>query len=101
MFSIPDSLPEGPHQDPHKHGSYQATEIGTNATERETKVHALSEERVHTSTHSSLKILLQSVQKLPYLGKLEVHSSVHTYNKQDNNNYSEQKVIGLAVAVLN
>lgn len=59
---------------PDKHGDNEWSEVGSDATEGESKVHALGEERVHPASHTSTQVRFQNLQKLIHL----FHQQQHT-----------------------
>ena len=52
---------------PHKHWSDEGPEICSDSAERQTKVHALAEKRVHSASDSPRQVILQHLQELPDL----------------------------------
>ena len=67
MLGVPDSKPEVSHDDADKDGRNEAAEVGADAAEGESEVHALAEQRVQPHADPSTQVTLQSVQELPDL----------------------------------
>ena len=51
----------------HKHGDDERSEVGSDATERESKVHGLRQEGVCPARHTATKVPFQHLQKLIHL----------------------------------
>lgn len=49
-------------------GKQNGSEVGSDSTERQSKVHALAEDRVQPTTDISRQVCLQRVEKVPDLG---------------------------------
>ena len=60
------------HPDKHRHN--ERPEVGSDATEGESKVHALGEEGVHSASHPATQVQFQNLQKLIHL----FHQQQHT-----------------------
>ena len=77
MFGGPQSSAVAVHGHSDEHWSNEGSEVSSDTTERESKVHALGEEGVHPPRHPARQVTLQYMQKIIHLYHKHTYSTVH------------------------